>query len=257
MPVIPKISIVTVCKNSVSTIESCIKSVLQQGYQDIEYIIIDGKSTDGTLDIIDKYSSFIDILISEKDNGIYDAINKAIKIATGDIIGLLNSDDQYFPNTLSLVAAKYKEDTILSGYCIVSNGTTNQLSDRNGKRFQKKKALHKLRYSMAIDHPGMFVPSSCYKQLGLYDTKYIISADYKWTAHAWKSGFKFEIIDKPLVLFSRGGASDLNWILSSKENRLIQKELNLISPFKANLYFTFRIMNFLKEFLIRFIVDET
>ena len=247
----PKISIITVCKDSEKTIEKSIQSVISQDYPNIEYIIIDGKSKDNTLPIIRKYLGQINVLISDKDNGIYDAINKGIKHANGDLIGILNSDDQYFPRTLSTVAKKYRSDTIISGYCIVSNGSSIQLSSRSGKRFQKKKPLNKLKYRMAIDHPAMFVPSECYSQLGLYDIKFSISSDYKWTANAWKSGVHFDIIDKPLVLFSRGGASDNNWITSSKENRLIQAELGLLSSLQANVYFVFRILNFIKTFVIR------
>ena len=101
-----KISIVTVCYNSAATIERAIQSVLSQSYPDVEYIVIDGGSADGTVDIIKKYQSKIAHFVSEKDGGIYDAMNKGIALATGDVVGILNSDDRYAnDNVLSVVRA--------------------------------------------------------------------------------------------------------------------------------------------------------
>ena len=96
-----KVSIITVCYNSAKTIEHTIKSVAGQDYGNIEYIIIDGGSTDGTLDIIDRYKDKISVLVSEPDEGIYDAMNKGISIASGELIGMINSDDWYGPYTVS------------------------------------------------------------------------------------------------------------------------------------------------------------
>ena len=98
-----KITIVTVVKNSVDKIEKCIQSVINQNYDNIEYIIIDGNSNDGTIDIINKYKDKIDKVIIENDNGIWDAMNKGLKLAKGDIVGFLNSDDTYNQNTLKIV----------------------------------------------------------------------------------------------------------------------------------------------------------
>ena len=98
-----KITIVTVVKNSIDKVERCIQSVINQNYDNIEYIIIDGGSNDGTVDIINKYRDKIDKIIIENDNGIWDAMNKGLKIANGDIVGFLNSDDTYNQNTLKIV----------------------------------------------------------------------------------------------------------------------------------------------------------
>ena len=98
-----KISVITVVKNSAGTIEKTIQSVLSQKYENLEYLIIDGKSTDGTLDIINKYRENISFIESQKDNGIWDAMNKGISLAKGDIIGFLNADDVYNENTLKIV----------------------------------------------------------------------------------------------------------------------------------------------------------
>jgi len=112
-----KISIITVSKNAGLTIESCIRSVLDQDYPNIEYIIIDGGSTDGTVDIIKRYEGDISIWISEKDEGIYDAMNKGINMASGDIVGFLNSDDLYAgPDILELVAEAFHNNDTDSCY---------------------------------------------------------------------------------------------------------------------------------------------
>ncbi|SVE28349.1 uncharacterized protein METZ01_LOCUS481203, partial [marine metagenome] len=98
-----KISIITVVKNNEKTIEKAIKSVIEQSYKNIEYIVIDGKSNDNTIKILEKYKNKINILISEKDNSIWDAMNKGLSRASGDIVGFLNSDDYYYPKAIEIV----------------------------------------------------------------------------------------------------------------------------------------------------------
>ena len=105
----PKISIVTITYNSENTVEETIKSVISQGYPNLEYVIIDGASTDGTLDVVSKYSDRIAKIVSEPDKGISDAFNKGIKHATGEIIGIINSDDILLPGALQAVADAYEE----------------------------------------------------------------------------------------------------------------------------------------------------
>ncbi len=107
-----QITIITVVKNSASTIEKCIKSVLEQNYDEIEYIVIDGNSEDGTKEILEKYKDKIDNLIIENDKGIWDAMNKGVKKATGEIVGFLNADDFYYPGALNLVNKYFKNQEI-------------------------------------------------------------------------------------------------------------------------------------------------
>ena len=109
----PLVSIITVCFNSERTIEQTIKSVLNQTYKEIEYIIVDGQSTDGTLDIINKYSSQIAKIVSEPDEGLYHAMNKGISMATGDIVGIINSDDWYEPYTVEEVVKCFVQNAEL------------------------------------------------------------------------------------------------------------------------------------------------
>lgn len=116
----PKISIITVCYNSAKHLEQCIKSVLDQDYPNLEYLVIDGGSTDGTIDIISKYRDKIAYFVSESDNGISDAFNKGIKAATGDIIGIINSDDFMMPNALQKISEYYEDDIdVYRGYCLI------------------------------------------------------------------------------------------------------------------------------------------
>lgn len=239
--ILPKISIITVCKNSERTIEKTIQSVLNQKYPNLEYIIIDGLSNDNTLNIINKYSKYIDKIISEGDIGIYDAMNKGILLASGDIIGLLNSDDEYLPKTLSIIANQYSPNIIVTGYCVRPNDTKDELFKKANKRFQKPKSLSKLKYVMAIDHPATFIPMNIYKRIGLYDSSLQIAGDYKWTALAWSNGVNFKKIDRPLTLFAGGGMSDTNRIKASIENRNIQIDLNLLPKYLANFYLIYRI----------------
>src|SRR5436190_441602 len=109
-----KISIITITYNSQHTVEDTVKSVISQDYPDIEYIIVDGKSKDATMKIVDKYKNKISKIISEKDKGLYDALNKGIRMATGDVVGMLHSDDLYADEkVISKIAAKFNSDTQL------------------------------------------------------------------------------------------------------------------------------------------------
>ena len=153
-----KISIITVCYNSVNTIRSSIQSVLIQAYSDVEYIIIDGASTDGTLDIIKSFSDKIDFFISEPDNGIYDAMNKGILHATGDVIGILNSDDFYSDNqVLSMVAdtfKQYKPDSVYSDLVYVKYNNISKIVRywRSGLF-----SIAKLKQGWMLPHPTFFL----------------------------------------------------------------------------------------------------
>ena len=132
-----KVSIITVSLNSESTIKECIESVLSQTYKNIEYIIVDGMSNDKTIKIIDSYRSKLDKFISEKDEGIYDAMNKGIKLATGDIVGILNSDDEYFnenviENVVEAISNK-QADSLHGDLCFVDPNNTRIIKDSGNR----------------------------------------------------------------------------------------------------------------------------
>ena len=167
----PKISIITVVKNSKDTIEKNIQSVIDQEYKNYEHIIIDGGSDDGTIQIVNKYKKDIHYFISEKDDGIYDAMNKGINQSNGDIIGILNSDDYYFPDALKIVKdyfEKYYQIDFLFGSV-------------------KKHSLHygyfpkKIYWTFGFysSHSvGFFIKSEAQKKVGNYNIKYKYSSDY-------------------------------------------------------------------------------
>lgn len=174
-----KISIITATYNSQDTIADAINSVASQTYKHIEHIIIDGKSTDNTLEIINENSGRISKLISESDTGIYDALNKGIKNATGDVIAFLHADDIYVDNTIIEKAANLfhekQTDSIYGDLLYVSKENTNKII-RNWKAGEY--SFSKLKRGWMPPHPTFFVKKEIYKQYGLFNTDFKIAADY-------------------------------------------------------------------------------
>jgi glycosyltransferase involved in cell wall biosynthesis len=173
-----KISIITVVYNNREYVEDCIRSVLQQTYKDIEYIIIDGGSTDGTIDIIEKYKMKISKLITEPDSGIYDAMNKGIKLATGDVIGILNSDDMFYDNTvIQSVVSSFTNNEI---DCVYGNiiYVSRQDSARITRIWRSRSFCDGLfEKSWTPAHPTFYCKKVLYEQLGFYRTDFKIAAD--------------------------------------------------------------------------------
>jgi len=174
-----KISIITAVFNNQETISEAIESVLSQTYDDIEYIVIDGASTDGTVEIIKQYAGRITRFVSEPDNGIYDALNKGIALATGDVIGFLHSDDLYqHDKVIEMVAAvfkKYQVDSVYGDLNYVSKDDTDKVI-RYWESGQF--SLKKLRRGWMPPHPTFFVKRAVYEKAGSFDTGFKIAADY-------------------------------------------------------------------------------
>ena len=206
----PDFSIITVSFNSEKTIERTIKSVLNQSYKNYEYIIIDGGSTDKTNEIMDRYKTLFNggiTHISEPDNGIYDAMNKGISLAKGKIIGLLNSDDYYFENTLATVYESYlktDKNAVLTGNMIFKSKDGEQLLKNNYKRLKRKFKFFK----NGVRHPATFVPKVIYDKIGHFDPTYKIAADAELMYRIYRANFDFVFIDKPLLVMSDGGISN-------------------------------------------------
>ena len=189
-----KISIITVVYNNKDTIANAIDSVLSQTFKNIEYIIVDGKSTDGTLEIINQYGSNINKIVSEKDDGIYDAMNKGLKLATGDVIGILNSDDIYANNNiLNEVIIHFSNDLdldILYGDLVyVKNDNINKIV-----RTWTSKAYSSNFFENGgvPPHPSLFVSSRVYQKAGYFNLKYRLAADYEFMLRIFKT-FSFKI----------------------------------------------------------------
>lgn len=175
-----KVSIITVSYNSVDTIQDTIESVLNQKYPNIEYIIVDGNSNDGTMEVVSKYRDKITKVVSEPDNGIYDAMNKGIVLATGDFVGILNSDDVYSDSSViedvvgQLVSTG--ADCTYADLMFVSRGDLNKrVRFCSSKNF----SISKFRWGWMVPHPTFFVKRSCYEKFGLYKMGYRVSADFE------------------------------------------------------------------------------
>jgi glycosyltransferase involved in cell wall biosynthesis len=203
-----KVSIITVVFNSAETIERCIKSVLDQDYKEIEYLIIDGGSTDGTVDLIEKYHSRIDYFRSQKDNGIYDAMNIGINAAKGDIIALLNADDWYEEGAVSAVVDIFDKH----GHVDIVHANIIEHKNDKSKMYRPNTSKARMFYQgMTYHHPTFFVRRKVYECL-MYDTNYRIVSDYKFTMECLRDGFIFHHLDKGIVNLSYGGISSSFWV---------------------------------------------
>lgn len=205
-----RITIITVCYNRVATIEKSIKSVLHQNYADIEYIIIDGNSTDGTKDIIQSFGDKITKYISEPDKGMYDAINKGLQIATGDVIGLMHSDDEFFDSTVisKIVAAFEKSEEIDGVYgsgIYITNDTEGRIvRNRIGGRYDFKK----LKSGWLPLHPTVYLKKKLIEKHGYYNLDFKIASDTEFLLrYLFKYKIKMTYIDEYIVKMRMGGLS--------------------------------------------------
>lgn len=231
----PRISIITVAFNSVKTIKDTIYSIISQDYNNIEYLIIDGGSTDGTIDIVNQYSNDIQYVISEPDNGIYDAMNKGIKAATGDIIGILNSDDFFSNNqVISNVVKMFS-----TSRCDCLYGDLVYIKPRNLKkvvRYWKSGffSISKLENGWMLPHPTFFVQKRIYDKYGLYNINLKTAADYEMILRLlYKNRLKVAYIPEVMVKMRLGGESNKsfwNRLRANKEDSLAWKQNKLNKP---------------------------
>lgn len=201
-----KISIITVCYNSEKTIRKTIESVLNQTFQPFEYFIVDGKSCDRTIDIACGYKAAFQKkgiafhIISEKDNGLYDAMNKGVSMSHGDIIGMINSDDWYEEDALKTVADTFQKTPFDMMYADI------RLHRADGSTIFKKARLRKIITSRDWNHPTTFIRRGIYQKFQ-YDIQKIY-ADFDMLIRIRKSGFKVIVINKVLANFTLGGVSN-------------------------------------------------
>jgi glycosyltransferase len=202
------VSIITVCYNRAHTIERAIKSVFEQDYKNIEYIIIDGNSNDGSQKIISKYQKKLAYYLSEPDNGMYYALNKGIKQAKGEIIGFMHSDDEFYDSgVISNIVNYFKENTELDG--IYGNGlyVDNNLKlvrDRKGIAF----SLEKIKNGWLPLHPTVYLKKSVYKTYGDFDTRYYIASDSEFLLRMLlKHKINIDYLNKYIVQMKIGGLS--------------------------------------------------
>lgn len=225
-----KVSIITVCFNAVATIEGTIKSVISQSYSNIEYIIIDGGSSDGTQAVIDRYKDQIDTIVSEPDQGIYDAMNKGIALAKNEVIAILNSDD-FYPNECMLadVVKIFEQnphvDMVLGNVDFVSpNNLVNSVRYYSSYNF----APWKMRFGFMPAHPASFIRRSAYTKIGQYRLTYKIAADFEFFVRAiLVNKCRYTKLNKTLVCMREGGVSTTglksNWIITKEELRALRE----------------------------------
>lgn len=212
-----KVSIVTIVYNNAKTIRDCIQSVLSQDYPHIEYIVIDGASTDGTLDILEEYREHIDVLVSEKDGGLYDALNKGIQRASGDVVGILHSDDLFNdPQVIRQVAEKFQQESVDCLYgdllYVDQEDTAKVIRTWKAGRCDEKAFQN----GWMPPHPTFFCKRACFEEYGYYNTEFKTSADYELMLRfLYKHQLKVGKIEGTMVKMRVGGMSN-----ASLKNRL-------------------------------------
>lgn len=235
-----KISIITVTYNSSQTLEETILSVINQTYKNIEFIIVDGKSTDSTLQIIDKYKSHVSKFVSEKDNGIYDALNKGISLASGEVVGILHSDDFYTDNTVIENVANTFIKTNCEGlyadlYYVDKSNTNKIIRKWNSGTYKENSFL----FGWMPPHPTFFVKKEIYNKFGSFNLDFKTSADYELMLRfIFKNKIKLTYLPQYIVKMRMGGQSNVttkNRITANLEDRKAW-EVNHIKPYFFTLF---------------------
>jgi glycosyltransferase involved in cell wall biosynthesis len=229
-----KVTIITVCFNSVKTVEETIISVISQNYPNLEYIVIDGGSTDGTLDLINKYSDKISLIISEPDNGVYDAMNKGIRLASGDVIAMLNSDDIYrsddvVSRLISLMCRK-QVDIVYADLVVV-----DRLRCSRVLRYYDSGGFSpaKMKFGLMPAHPTFFAKKIVYNKVGEYRTDYKIAADFEIMVRIFCCNkFTYAHLPEALIEMKNGGIS------SSGFSSILRLNLEIIEACKINGIYT-------------------
>ena len=201
---LPLISIITVVYNGADHLEETIQSVLGQSYPYVEYIVIDGGSTDGSVEIIQNYDAQISYWVSETDNGIYHAMNKGLTQASGDLVNFLNADDYLMPESLQHVSSAYGDEDADVYY-----GNQLFLWEINGERLEKRciPNLQLMEKKMGLFHQACFVRRNVFEELGKFDESFSIAGDYEFMLRVFLSQCRFTHVNAYISAFRLGGAS--------------------------------------------------
>lgn len=214
----PLFSIITVVYNGEQHLEQTITSVINQKFNNLEYIIIDGGSIDGSLEIIEKYSDYIDYWVSESDNGIYEAMNKGIQLAGGDLIALLNADDFYELDALEKISELYNSSKTEAIYF----GNNYIIQDDLSLKY-KNYATQEFSKGMAICHQAMFVHRNIYREVGAYSIFYQYASDYDLVLRAAEKKVGFIFLDEFIVNYRNTGRTSISYKTSLNEAREINR----------------------------------
>lgn len=211
-----RFSIITVTYNSSRFLAETIQSVLTQEYADLEYLLVDGGSSDGTLEIIKSFAAQDPRIrwISEPDEGISDAFNKGLAMSTGELVGIINSDDTYSPGALESVAQAYLADP---GVDVLHGDMIRFQGDRPLFLLKPGKVAGNIWYEMPLNHPATFVTRRAYAQVGGFDLGLKVAMDYELVLRLYRAGCRFRYIDRVLANMRYGGASDDGFIAARKE----------------------------------------
>jgi glycosyltransferase involved in cell wall biosynthesis len=227
----PILSVITVVYNNVADIERTMLSVLNQTYAGIEYIVIDGQSTDGTLQVVERYKDRLAKIVSEKDSGIYDAMNKGLAIATGDYVLFMNSADEFYAaDTVTNVFATAPDADIYYGETEMIDAEGNSLGQRRHAAPQNF-TWRSFKYGMSISHQAIYIKRSL---VGLYDPKYQLSADIDWILRAAKKAKTIINVHQYVAKYKVGGMSKLKHRQSLVERFDIMKRYYGLLPTVLN-----------------------
>lgn len=207
----PLISVVTIVRNGFKTLPRALDSVFSQDFPGIEYIVVDGQSTDGTLNVLRENQNRIALWVSEPDLGISDAFNKGIALSRGEIIGLLNSDDWYEPGAIGAVVAEMQR----TGADIACGRL--QYWDGDRRTYLVESDPSQLERGMTIGHPTVFVRRQCYWKHGLFRLDFRLAMDYEWLLRAKATGARFVVVDCCVANMQGGGVGDRRWRNSQRE----------------------------------------
>ena len=225
----PLVSIITIVYNQRSSIENTMQSVLQQTYKFVEYIVIDGGSTDGTTEIIEKYQKYLSYWCSEKDNGIADAFNKGISKAKGEVIGILNASDWYEADAVEKAVENLSNADIVHGQL----GCWNQ----NVASYVQEGNHMYLKREMTINHPTVFIRKQCYDNWGLFNEKYKVAMDYDLLLRFFLKGARIEYIPSLMTNMQMDGVSTTSWLKGCRETFHIKNEYMPQKKTAHRLYF--------------------
>jgi glycosyltransferase involved in cell wall biosynthesis len=214
----PLVTVITVVYNGADVLAETIESIINQTYSDIEYIVIDGASTDGTPEITQRYGEAITTLVREPDQGIYDAMNNGIRLAQGEIISLLNAGDCYRPEAVAMVVDAYQNSVPLNETDCVLIAASLEYVTLSGVHYLIQPNLEQLNRDLSLPHPSLFVTKAVFDQFGLFSTSYTIAADYDFVLRTYRH-CQTILLSEVSTVMAPNGKSGNYWLTAQEAHR--------------------------------------